>query len=1182
MKLIDLIKIKSRFHRSVQIELDSALDDYVVTQSGLKILKRIESSIDNKRSTRAWTITGPYGSGKSAFIVFLKSLLGDGTAIEVNRARELLRKADKNLYKKLFESSQILTKKRKRFCTSLVSAGRERIEHAILKGLLFGLHNFYKNSRSPQPIIKEIEKTLRKCEKGTVPSNDLVITLCESATESVIKSNGAGLLLVIDELGKCLETAVLNQHNDIFVLQKLAETASRSDKHPFLLFTVLHQSFERYAARLDSEKRNEWSKIQGRFEDISFVDSSDQVYKLIASAIVQPSQKGKQTQISKSTKNVFETFDSLVKDNPLFVSKSSKLIMRRCLPLHPLTAMALVPLFRSKFAQNERSLFAFLTSTEPGSFSDFLGRTEITTLGEELPLYTLHHLYDYLISNFGVNLFTHSNGKKWVEIDQALSRSTDELQLQVIKTIGVLNLLGENFGIPVSEEAIQCAIGLNGKDSRTPISKVLKDLCKKSVVVYRRYSSSYVLWGGSDIDIEQKVHEVKQSKISRGNLVEMLNKLFPLRPKVAKRHLYEKGTLRYFNVRYVDAMNLAFELENNITDADGQILLVINSKNKESITACKVQNTLQEINSQAKQKTLIGFLPNTERVLNVFTELLALQWIKKNTPELQGDQIAMREIEARLLQMERMVNETTDELFYGDNSESDSKTYWMDCEMKKPQINITKKELSVLISDTCDRVYCDTPVIKNELINRAFLSANAAAARRLLLHAILEKPHEERLGIEGFPPEYSMYQSVLYKSGLHQLKDKEELGFVAEPKVLEKSWRPLWKNIVRFLERNEDRKVPVTELMALMQEPPYGIKAGVIPVILATIIKAYDAEIALFELGTFKPVIKSTDFDLLTKVPHKFALQLCRITGVKAEVFDQITKTLIKGKGVGTPKKYSLMQIVKMLCQFTNNLPPYVKATATVSKKAKAVRKSLLESKEPATLLYRDLPKACGLKPITGHNETNENVAKDFVKMLKDALIELQRKESDLLGRIENILLHTFSLSETHSDYRSSIVERANCVLPVVAFDPEVKSFLVRVVDDLEHKPWLDSIGTVITKRPPLSWTDNDLLKFEQEMIAMSSKIAKYERLAWEKGIKKVKIKDELIQISITSNRKAENFKIIHQTPSEKEKVGKIQKLLSEVFKDLDPNDDIDLILGSLSKYAVKLIDEHKTIKQKQ
>ncbi len=181
---------------------------------------------------------------------------------------------------------------------------------------------------------------------------------------------------------------------------------------------------------------------------------------------------------------------------------------------------------------------------------------------------------------------------------------------------------------------------------------------------------------------------------------------------------------------------------------------------------------------------------------------------------------------------------------------------------------------------------------------------------------------------------------------------------------------------------------------------------------------------------------------------------------------------------------------------------------------------------------------------------------------------------------MENILLHTFSLSETHSDNRSSIVERASCVIDVV-FDPDVKSFLTRVVDDLEDKQWLDSIGTVITKRPPLSWTDEDLLRFEHEMISMSSKIAKYERLVSESKNKSANVQGDLIQISITSNKECERFKVIHQSQSDKKKVGQIQGKLSEVFKDLDHNENIDLILGSLSEYAVNLIKDHGTVKQK-
>ena len=179
---------------------------------------------------------------------------------------------------------------------------------------------------------------------------------------------------------------------------------------------------------------------------------------------------------------------------------------------------------------------------------------------------------------------------------------------------------------------------------------------------------------------------------------------------------------------------------------------------------------------------------------------------------------------------------------------------------------------------------------------------------------------------------------------------------------------------------------------------------------------------------------------------------------------------------------------------------------------------------------------------------------------------------------MEKILLHTFSLSETHSDNRSSIVERAGCVIKIFVAN-DVKSFLTRVVDDLDDKQWLDSIGTVITKRPPLSWTDEDLLSFEQEMIAMSSKIAKYERLAIKKG-QMPEMQGELIQISITSTKECERFKVIHQSQSDKEKVGQIQGKLFDVFKDLDHNENIDLILGSLSEYAVNLIKDHGTVKQ--
>ena len=70
-------------------------------------------------------------------------------------------------------------------------------------------------------------------------------------------------------------------------------------------------------------------------------------------------------------------------------------MLAKCYPLHPLTAMMLGPLFR-QLAQNERSLFAFLASSEPFGFQEFLREQH----GESGP-YRLDHLYDYVMTSLG-------------------------------------------------------------------------------------------------------------------------------------------------------------------------------------------------------------------------------------------------------------------------------------------------------------------------------------------------------------------------------------------------------------------------------------------------------------------------------------------------------------------------------------------------------------------------------------------------------------------------------------------------------------------------------------------------------------------------------------------------------------------------------------------------------------
>jgi hypothetical protein len=149
--LLQPVSVRSRFNRSVSLPRDwerqDSLDGYILTPGGREILGRFASALRGESPSRAWTLTGPYGSGKSAFALFVANLLGgNGKASE--RAKEVLKEQDAKLAKRLLQGKGSL-------CPILITGSREPLESAIAVGLLAGLK---KNvGKLPRPLVKKLE-----------------------------------------------------------------------------------------------------------------------------------------------------------------------------------------------------------------------------------------------------------------------------------------------------------------------------------------------------------------------------------------------------------------------------------------------------------------------------------------------------------------------------------------------------------------------------------------------------------------------------------------------------------------------------------------------------------------------------------------------------------------------------------------------------------------------------------------------------------------------------------------------------------------------------------------------------------------------------------------------------------------------------------------------------------------
>ena len=1188
--LSELFHVASRFHRSVHLERDfytgNALEGYVLTVTARETLQRVITALEDESTSKAWSLTGPYGSGKSAFALFTAKLLGDSKSPTTQGAANLLKHGDKSLWHQFIGLD---LHKVRGFCPVLISGERAPITLALLRGLERGLTAFSTSlvrsgeihRASFHTILSDIQKRLDAAENGTPPHASEIASLFESATHQIKAEGGAGLLLVVDELGKFLEYATQDSaHGDLFVLQSLAEFAARSDQTPFLMLTILHQAFEQYAQRLATSQREEWAKVQGRFEDVAFVEPTEQVLRLIGDAIEKTSAVEKP--------NLSVAIDLELKPRQLDTSEFMSLL-ENCLPLHPTVALIVSALFR-RFAQNERSLFALLNSSEPHGLQDFLSNQIYD--GHVLPTFTLSNLYDYIHTALGSRLYTSSNGTKWAEIESAIERlpNPSPITVKLIKTIGLLGIVGEgSVNLKASKALLHYALDDGTETFQNEVDEPVESfesalamLEQRSIAIYRRYNDAYALWEGSDIDIEARLREAAAHLDPNLRLPTALSTLMQPQPLIARRHLFVTGTLRHFAVRYTDLEGFDTDLMPS-DEVDGLVLYTLPTSELEAEQFVKKAT---EASVAEREEVLIAIPQSIGFLRDAVLELWCLGWVEDNTPELAGDLTARRELWARRTEAEREVSEQLTSLFSGNiaspqekiGSTPNGKGDTGGCSWYhngQPTPVTSRRGLNEYLSTICDSVYSKTPILRNELINRRQISSQAAAARKKLIAGMLDFQQLEKLNINGYPPEMSIYLSLLFDTGIHR-HVSGVWGFHPPNTDDKNRFSPTWSEIEKFLGECEERRRSVDKLYKQLEQPPFGLRRGPMPILLCAVLLHYASEIALYEDGSFVADISMPVFERLIRSPEKFEIKRFRMEGIRAEVFEQFTGMISKPVSVmGSPS--NLLVIVRPIISFIHKLPRYTMLTQELSDAAIALRKAINDAREPDALLFEQLPQALGFDAFGPLTETDSKTVDAFFNTLRGTLSELNRAYDDLLSFIEGMLVSAFSLQSNGNRPHTELIKRARPLLNWT-IDTKLKVFLIRVCDEgLDFKGWLEAIGTYIANKPPASWNDSDKAHFEMNLSELARKFHRFEVLSFERQQQSEKPADsagEVIRVGITTLSSTEQERVVTVSPTIEEQVDNIEGGFEEVFKRFGVDGDANLRLAILARLSQKLMEQ--------
>ncbi|MBA7619331.1 hypothetical protein ES703_26669 [subsurface metagenome] len=1104
----ELISLNPRFLRSVHLERDfyakDAVNGYLVTRGSLTALSLLARGASDP-SYRAQSISGPYGSGKSALAMYFARLLGKTAT---NAAREEARGYLGEI------GEQLLPPSDQGYIPILATGTRENLGTCLIENLKRSLERSGRNG-----LAQELLRKQRSVVRGTRTDARTLVELFEKLARLSVKEDRAlGIIIIVDELGKLLEHAALQpEESDLHILQEMAEAASRSYEYPIWFITILHQEFSQYASRLGRRHQQEWSKVQQRFFDVPCTLDDTDALQLVATAL----NSSKKAMVCENA-HIQEAARACAKLAPKGSEVEFQKVCVSSYPLHPITLLVLPALFK-RFGQNERSLFSFLSADEPFSLSDWVQTQEFRT--NDPPFVRLPQLYDYAYYTLIGGAPNPQFARMWTEVEDAINRLGNEApeEIDVLKSIGLLGLVGDASRISASREVIQLAL-VSPSRSVQQVDNAIRSLESKRLVVFRRFRNAYRLWEGSDIDINERLAEAYQTLPPQSVTLAVARDLCPSSPLVTRRHSFHTGMLRFFAVMPSSKEGLltATKMKENY---DGCVVQCLVENDEEVEFVASIAQQLED----PSVIVLIG--KENDELAESARDVAALEWVKKNTPSLAGDRVARQELSERRLEAEMAFRSEWNGIF--EPSLNGCTCYWQG----KEYSNLSTRRFASLLSDACDATFPYAPIVKNELINRRSLSSAATAARRNLIEAMISSSDKQGLGITGYPPQRSIYESLLLHSGIHR---STEMGtwIFDKPNDSDPGLQKAWDYILEAVDSSSLEPKSVVEIFGELSSAPYGVADGFVPVLFCAYLLANNITIALYEEGAFVPELSVPVLERLMRGPENFSVLKFELGGERSAVVERFALGFTVNNGV--------LPVVRSLYARIGSLPKYTLMARNLSPEAIAVRETILRAKSPERLLFIDLPTAVGFQPFqpSFNDSMNEDNVEAFFDSLNSVFSEFVGCYPKLLDYIRKGILDIFDIAEDESEWITKIQKRASRLYNAV-FDSKLRAIMVRASDtQLGEIKYLESLAAGITGQPPNRWSQADEDNFARLVSQLASQVRTAESVQYLKSTLEDSEDGYLLTIN---DRQGEAIRqIIRFSRKERGEVERIARILSD------------------------------------
>ncbi len=921
--------VQSAFLRSINIQLDAEHPERFEHFRPTSKSVRLVSSLLQGKNGNAVFVVAPYGSGKSITAGYLGHLVDNHP-----EAAEMLRLVEGRL--------------------AGIGAGLQRRamrrRTARRQGLFVPLYGHVGSGPAAlkQGLLDAMRRAALGREARTVAGlgaarADDIPALVDACLDKLKQSGRDRLVIVWDEFGRHLQGLVSEgRPEELDVLQVLAEVASRSSIVPVSLVLLLHRSLLGYAAGLPPGLRREWAKIEGRFETLQYLDDSTELYELVGSLVAE-------SRAVEAPEADFVGLATKARDVGMFPDIAEDRLPGILAAAHPLApaTVYLLPRVAARVAQNERTLFSFLQWTpldapvSPGA------------------------LYDYFRGDFRTDGGAGGTQRPWLETESALGKVPDgSLEAESLKSAFLLGLGLSGERSHATRKQLAFALGVVGEDRKARVGRAISGLVKRRLLVHRRHSDQVVVWHGTDVDLRGRLEDEKMRHAGDFDLASFLTCELP--PPVWRPVEYNArcGIRRYLEAEYatvagLEAFRDRMRLEGWKPGTDGRVLHVLPRDAEELGQAEGLAASIDD------PRLFVAVARETAALREAAVDLWCLLRMHADQDMIGSDPMVGAELAHLTDDARTGLQPLVDRVLRPQPNGS----RWF---YKSRPVEATDvPELRRVLSRAMGEVFPCAPEIDSEMVVRRSPSPVIVNARKKVELGLLERYGQEDLGIEGNFADKAIFRCVFLRTGLYCQNGSISISeddktcqngrtwVLASPEDLDRpGLKAVWARIRHFFVEPGKAK-SFQSLLDELTEPPFGVREGLLPLLLAAGFRAFPTAATVRCRDRFVDDLLPSVVEDMAKYPDRYLLDVVGVSAQERTYLEGIRDLFGGSDDAIATEKDLLRACMGAVLAWRQTLPAGVVNSRYVSREARSFVMEM-DSPDPVGLFLDRLPRWVG------------------------------------------------------------------------------------------------------------------------------------------------------------------------------------------------------------------------------